>query len=140
MIKINDIKVVDGWRHATQNIDHITIQMYISRICNYSCPYCTHRDNSEKYKTFEEYIELIDMIYESVKDKEMIDFSFFGGEPTIVPRFVEIIDHILSSYSNTYITITSNGSQPLEWWKLLEKWKGRIHCFMSYQENALLVV
>ena len=136
MINIKDIKTVDGWRHATQNINHITIQMYISRLCNYSCPYCTHRDNTEKYKTFDEYIQMMDDIYEQVKDKDLIDFSFFGGEPTIVPNFNKIIDHILSNYPNTYVTITSNGSQPLSWWKTLEKWKNRIHCFMSYQHNS----
>lgn len=133
MISVKDIKIVDGWRHVTQSVNHITIQMYISRKCNYKCSYCTHRDNSETYKTFEEYIDLMDMLYESVKTKDVIDFSFFGGEPTIIPRFNEILDHILNKYPNTYVTITSNGSQPLKWWKQLEKWTGRIHCFMSYQ-------
>lgn len=136
-IKVSDIKTVDGWRHSEYpDINHITIQMYLSRICNYSCSYCTHRDNSEKYKTFEEYINLMDKIYDSVSQCDSIDFSFFGGEPTIVPRFNEIVDHILTKYDKAYVTITSNASQPLSWWKTLEKWKGRIHCFISYQHNS----
>lgn len=138
MIDIKDIKSVDGWRHANnESLNHISVQMYISRICNHSCPYCTHKDNSEQYKTYDEYINMMDVIYEAVGHKDMVDFSFFGGEPTIVPNFLEIIEYILTNFENSYITLTSNGSQPMEWWQQLEKWKGRIHCFMSYQHNAI---
>ena len=136
-IKIKDIVHVDGWRHvANPEVEHITVQMYITRRCNHTCPYCTHMDNTEKFKTFEEYIELMDLIYDAVGEKDLIDFSFFGGEPTIVPRFNEIIDYILSKWDNTYVTLTTNASMSIEWWKTLEKWKGRIHCFISYQHNS----
>jgi len=133
-VEIKNIKRVNGWRSATQpNISHVTVQMYLSRICNYQCSYCSHRDNTEEFKTFDEYIELMNIIYDSVGHNDVVDFSFFGGEPTIVPRFDEILDYILRTFPNSYITLTSNGSQSLEWWKKLEKWSGRIHCFMSYQ-------
>ena len=129
-----DIKHLIGWRAETQSdIRHITVQMYLTRKCNYQCIYCTHHDNTESFKTFKEYKDLIDLIYDQVGHNDVVDFSFFGGEPTIVPCFVELMDYLLSTYKNTYVTLTSNGSQPLEFWKKLKQHSGRIHCFMSYQ-------
>jgi len=136
-MKTSDIKHLIGWRAAHEpNLKHITVQMYLTRRCNYQCSYCTHHDNTEEFKSFEEYKTLMDLIYRSVGDRDVLDISFFGGEPTIVPCFVQIVDYILDTYPNTYITLTSNGSMPLSFWQQLKRHSGRIHCFMSYQHNS----
>ena len=99
------------------------------QICNSNCVYCLGHVNplNEKsptfkrdYKLFVEPYDVIsilkDMIDKNILDKNA-EMDFAGGEPTLYPRFNEIIDFLLDNGLKNIIIHTNN----MQYSKAIEK-------------------
>lgn len=99
------------------------------QICNSNCIYCLGHENplNEKSPTYEyDYKKLVepydiiailkDMIDRDILDKNA-EIDFAGGEPTLYPRFDEIIDFLLDNNFNNIIIHTNN----IQYSKSIEK-------------------
>ena len=104
MIKIEDI--ISIYKNIGDNKNkHLSWR--ITNNCNYRCEYCSQGlnkksdNNQEKLNADAEIIKNI-----IIKTKQKINFSFFGGEPSIfdLPKLVTIIDN---KYISNYSTITN---------------------------------
>ena len=89
----------------------------LGRKCNYNCSYCwpSVHSNTEKFPDFDEVIRTIDIIIDNWSDGEEIRWNFGGGEPTMHPKFLEIIKYLKSR--NQWVLVTTNGSRSTKFWK-----------------------
>jgi radical SAM protein with 4Fe4S-binding SPASM domain len=79
-----------------------TVWLVITSKCNNSCSFCYYKKRSEEMslETIKKYVELLNKI----KPKKII---LIGGEPTLHPNFVDIVE--LFYKNNFNISVVSNG-------------------------------
>jgi organic radical activating enzyme len=85
-----------------------TIDWNIGKRCNFNCSYCppkTH-DNHSSHLTLSSFILAFDKLYSIIDDYKTIDIVFTGGEPTINPDYLNIVNY--SKRSNTRIFTNTN--------------------------------
>ncbi len=93
-----------------------TVEWMISNVCNYSCSYCAphYHSGSERWLDFDTYKTTCDKIISESGDKK-VSFRWTGGEPTLYPRFIELLQYVKAR--GHYNSIISNGSRTLRWWR-----------------------
>lgn len=104
----------------------VCIDIEIGNVCNYSCSYC--HPSSHNGNLWLEYDSLVNFIDEVSKEKYVI-IVLSGGEPTLYPRIDDILKHLRREL--IYLTITTNGSRSLNWWKKRATYFDKI--IFSYQ-------
>lgn len=82
----------------------IWTKFYVTRHCNFNCKYCGARDNSRKDPTFDEVCQII----LKLKKLGCNCVGFMGGEPTLRPDLVPIIE--FCSKNNVYTQLSTNGA------------------------------
>lgn len=89
----------------------------ISRRCNYDCAYCwpSVHNNKEEFPSYETVISAIDMAIDKWSHGKQIRWNFGGGEPTMHPRFIDILKHLKNR--GQWVLITTNGSRSTKFWK-----------------------
>ena len=109
----------------------------IGRKCNYNCSYCwpSVHSNTEKFPDFEEVIATIDMIIDNWSEGEEIRWNFGGGEPTMHPKFLEIIKYLKSK--NQWILVTTNGSRSTKFWKEAAQYVNSINMSAHFESMDL---
>ena len=109
----------------------------IGRKCNYNCSYCwpSVHSNTEKFPDFEEVIGTIDMIIDNWSEGEEIRWNFGGGEPTMHPKFLEIIKYLKSK--NQWILVTTNGSRSTKFWSDAVKYVNSINMSAHFESMDL---
>lgn len=107
-------KVASRWDHSNA----IRIEWNLGKRCNYDCSYCPSEihDNNSPHTDI--------AILKSVVDKLMlldkpVRLSFTGGEPTVHPRFKELVEYC-KHVGVSWISITTNGTLPYEFYALLD--------------------
>ena len=78
----------------------------ITNICNYkceNCPYKCIKKNIMQLKEFKQYIDKIQI------ENNIQGVVLSGGEPTIHPNFLEMLEYI--NKKNMYVTLLTNGSK-----------------------------
>ena len=106
-------KVTSRWPHQNS----IKVEWNLGKRCNYDCSYCPSsiHDNTSPHTDTE--------ILKSTVDKLMtlgkpIRLSFTGGEPTVHPRFKELLQYC-KHVGVTWISVTTNGTLPAEYYAML---------------------
>lgn len=90
------------------------IDFVITLKCNYRCPYCDQGTNKDNYISASD--EVVDAFIDYLKTTpKKYRIHIVGGEPTIHPRFMDVIEGIIK-YGHTF-EIGSNFSLPLKFWK-----------------------
>jgi Radical SAM superfamily len=97
----------------------------LGRRCNYDCSYCpSHRhDNFSPHAPFAQLIKNVDFLYRYIdlystyRSTKKVSINFTGGEPTVHPNFIQLIEYLSSEYQDRYadrwqcgFTVTSNGA------------------------------
>jgi MoaA/NifB/PqqE/SkfB family radical SAM enzyme len=106
-------KVTSRWPHQGS----IKIEWNLGKRCNYDCSYCPSsiHDNTSPHTDIE--------ILKSTVDKLMtlgkpIRLSFTGGEPTVHPKFRELLMYC-KHVGISWISVTTNGTLPAEFYSSL---------------------
>ena len=109
----------------------------IGRKCNYNCSYCwpSVHSNTEKFPDFDDVIRTIDMIIDNWSDGEEIRWNFGGGEPTMHPKFLEIIKYLKSR--NQWVLVTTNGSRSTKFWKEAVQYVNSINMSAHFESMDL---
>lgn len=86
--------------------------------CNYNCFFCGDENKLGKvgWYDLETNKKLVDSIVKSAGDKPLW-VQYTGGEPTLYPKFVELLEYTKSK--NALVYVISNGSRTLRYWKEL---------------------
>jgi MoaA/NifB/PqqE/SkfB family radical SAM enzyme len=106
-------KVTSRWPHQ----DSVKIEWNLGKRCNYDCSYCPSviHDSSSPHTDI--------AILKATVDKLMtlgkpIRLSFTGGEPTVHPKFEDIILYAKEK-GISWISVTTNGTRKAEWYDQL---------------------
>ena len=97
----------------------------LGRRCNYDCSYCpSHRhDNFSAHAPLGELTRNVDFLFKYIdlymthRNLKQASINFTGGEPTVNPYFIQLIEYLSSEYNSRYadkwycgFTVTSNGA------------------------------
>ena len=107
----------------------------ISRRCNYDCSYCwpSVHNNTDEHFSKEVAFETSDRIIEWAKGNE-VRFNFGGGEPTLVPYFIEWMKYLKEK--NQWTMVTTNGSMSNGFWKKCVKYLNSINMSAHFDSMA----
>ena len=91
----------------------------IGRWCNYSCSYCWYwvHNKTDPHKKLDIMKRVVDQVHDNWSDNKMIRWSFGGGEPTVNPDFLPLIEYIKGL--GDYVLAVSNGSRNAEYYTQL---------------------
>jgi MoaA/NifB/PqqE/SkfB family radical SAM enzyme len=107
------LKVTSRWPHQTS----IKVEWNLGKRCNYDCSYCpaSIHDNTSAHTDIETLKLCVDKLMTLGKP---IRLSFTGGEPTVHPKFPELIKYCKHVGVN-WISVTTNGTLPYEFYNSL---------------------
>jgi MoaA/NifB/PqqE/SkfB family radical SAM enzyme len=106
-------KVASRWAHQ----DSIRVEWNLGKRCNYDCSYCPEsiHDNSSPHTDIEILKATVDRLVALGKP---IRLSFTGGEPTVHPKFSELVKY--ANHKNIkWVSVTTNGTLPFEFYAML---------------------
>ena len=92
---------------------HINVQMVISKLCNYRCPFCIERDNDQNL-ALERYMwDVLEQVLSCYDDHGIKpSVSITGGEPTLFPDDLQRVWHTIRAWGAEKRTnINTNGSE-----------------------------
>lgn len=88
----------------------------LGRRCNYDCHYCwpNVHNRHEAHKNYEDLLKTCDRIITDWSGGETIRWNFGGGEPTLHPQFLDLLEYLKSR--NQWTMVTSNGTRDHRYW------------------------
>jgi wyosine [tRNA(Phe)-imidazoG37] synthetase (radical SAM superfamily) len=107
---------------STQDDDLLQVRFFPTDICNFNCSYCwpgTHDGNFRYPKNFDDILANFRNVFDQYKQAGKTKFHLTisgGGEPTLWPKLENFCKQLKETH-NVFITLVSNGSRTLEWWK-----------------------
>ena len=90
--------------------DNYHIEYAITDICNRNCAACSHLAPLAKHNNFvtvEEFRRVIKIIRKCIPDAHTVWLT--GGEPTLHPNFMELLNILRRIYPDRFVGIYSNG-------------------------------
>lgn len=92
------------------------IEWKLHNVCNYDCVYCFggNKDGSTRWVSLDKYKEQVHALVKASEGKP-IWIQLTGGEPTLFPELMELLEYIKSF--GIYVSIATNGSRTIRWWK-----------------------
>ena len=110
------------------------IEWKIHNVCNHDCSFCgsIHKDGSQRWFSLEKYKEYTDKLIETNKGKPLW-IQITGGEPTLYPELLELMTYMKSK--GIMISLISNGSRTIRWWKELQESKILDNLFITYHSE-----
>lgn len=97
---------------------YILVEWQLHNVCNYDCSFCDSRSKGGdlRWLEYDQYIRAVDRFIDQAESRDCrIYFLFTGGEPTLMPNFLELVKYIKSR--GHYVTLITNGSRTLRWWE-----------------------
>lgn len=92
--------------------------------CNQHCSYCLEGncDLNKPIVNFskkDDLLNTLDKIFEAYDENVMLGFILVGGEPTIQPYFIDVVNKI-KNRKNAFQVLTTNFTQTVEYYKELD--------------------
>ncbi len=107
---------------STQKSNILEIRWNPNNVCNYKCEYCFPNTNTGDYLSpkdldlvIKNFNHLIDR-YKTKLGKTKIHLMMAGGEPTLW-KDLSIFIREIKKENDIYLTLNTNGSRTLRWWK-----------------------
>jgi MoaA/NifB/PqqE/SkfB family radical SAM enzyme len=102
-------KVTSRWPHQ----DKIKVEWNLGKRCNYDCTYCPAEihDNSSPHTD----IDILKSTVDQLVGLGNIRISFTGGEPTVHPKFEELVNYC-KHVGVGWVSVTTNGTRLPEWY------------------------
>lgn len=108
---------------STQKSNILEITWDVTNSCNFHCRYCFPGANAGTFKVNQDLTLLADNFhhfanqYKSKLGRDKIKLKFGGGEPTLWKDFGDFLVKLKQQNKNLYLSVISNGSRTLRWWK-----------------------
>jgi len=116
-------KVTSRWPHQNS----IKVEWNLGKRCNYDCTYCPSEihDNTSQHTDIDILKAAVDKLMTLGKP---IRLSFTGGEPTVHPKFEELINYC-KHVGISWISVTTNGTRTVDWYnkQRVDQWVFSIH-------------
>lgn len=106
--------------------DYLHVSYSFTNVCNYDCNYCYpgSKAGTSRFPDYDLLIKNLDHLlgtYRTYFNKKIIRMHIIGGEPTLWPRLGEFVQWCHDNYQ-CRVTMASNGSRTLRWWKEYAKY------------------
>lgn len=107
---------------STQDPNLLQVRFFPTDICNFNCSYCwpgTHDGNFRYPRDLDYILENFRNVFDQYKHAGKTKFHLTisgGGEPTLWPKLENFCKQLKETH-DVFITLVSNGSRTLEWWK-----------------------
>jgi len=90
---------------------YLSIQIDITNACNLSCTHCYHSHHKNKGALSLNQWKQVLSQYKYLLNKLHLEpsITICGGEPTISPLFIPILDYIKHNFDNSRVNVLSNG-------------------------------
>lgn len=113
------MKIIKIYRD-NESPTYFTVDWMLHDRCTYNCSYCPPANKSGtdswlNLETLDEFCEELEQHVRTVNPDYKIHCLFTGGEPTVWKDFGELVSRIHAR--GWPITVNSNGSRSLRWWK-----------------------
>jgi organic radical activating enzyme len=104
---------------------YINITWQVSDFCNYKCIYCNpgnwagknpKKNSPEDLEKIKENFDVLIREYEA-RNYHGFKFFFSGGEPTVWPHLIPLIEWLKTRCDDPHIAINTNLSTSAKWWK-----------------------
>ena len=114
--------------------DLFSVSWLLGRYCNYRCSYCWPHGRSDErdHRPLELLLKTMDEIKRQSRNNgfNSFHFSFSGGEPTLHPGLLKLLEHYSNdlpnaSYQSTHLT--TNLSAGLGFWEKYAKAVANLH-------------
>ena len=101
-----------------RELNTVRLHVEINTICNNKCAYCYARANKQTWGTMMSSSYINDVFIPNMKkliktlrnDKKYLDVVLLGGEPTLYPKFSDVVNFLCDN--DVRISITTNGTYP----------------------------
>ncbi len=97
------------------------IHIFTTHQCNYNCEYCSNMQYKNDNKINNKFlnIESLKLVLNNIKDVYNGQFSlyFTGGEPTLHPKMLDILQLVSNNECIKYVGLVSNGSADVSFYK-----------------------
>ena len=114
--------------------DQKFIEWKIHNVCNHDCSFCgaQHKDGSQRWFSLEKYKEYTDKLVASCNGSPFW-IQITGGEPTLYPELLPLLQYMKEK--GAMISLLSNGSRTLRWWKELRDANVLDYLFITYHSE-----
>lgn len=126
------MKELVGIEPVNKNICRVEIGL--CNICNFNCPYCVEKHMMNTFDKFLDY-ESLKNFFNKLSVKEHVEVNLAGGEPTLHPKFLDLVRFLKSKNYTT--EVLSNGSRKKEWWKKAAKYLDVVHISFHPTETTV---
>jgi len=104
----------------------VHVDWFLGKRCNFDCVYCSPsiHDNHSEYPLLEKLLDYYDYLTNTIvnneKNKKTISYIFGGGEPTLIPGYIEFLEHITNDnrFNSEIRTLTNLTGSPKKLYRL----------------------
>lgn len=113
---------------------HRLIEWKLHDKCNYDCSFCGDENKLGVRGWFdlEKNKAIVDRITDMCGDTPYW-IQLTGGEPTLYPKLVELMSYM--KQKGAYVSLISNGSRTIRWWKTLRDAKAVDFLYITYHSQ-----
>lgn len=119
-----------GHLNFKSNLNSFLLHWDITSKCTYRCSYCDYRNRDESFKPYYEKQKILEFIEYISKRKDLIPI-LFGGEPTLDPDFLKVIQNF-PKLNNYPISLYTNLCRSMSFFKDLCDLKVPIRVMTSF--------
>lgn len=112
----------------------LEIFLYLTTICQNYCWYCCESHTKETKKEIMRFETFISVFTELKKNKHQINWHVIGGEPTLHPRFYDIVNCLLQANNTKTVEIFSNGIRIIKRERFINTEKLKF-CFSAHYQQ-----
>lgn len=95
-----------------------TVEWKLHNVCNYDCSFCgdENKIGDQRWHDIEVYKHVVEkLMAQAEKENKFIWFQLTGGEPTLYPKLLELLEFIKKKGHK--VAMISNGSRTIRYWK-----------------------
>lgn len=107
----------DFLRSSLRN--HFVLEVCITDECSLSCKFCCQATVENKYKSHMS-IDDIELLSRYINSYEFLAIKISGGEPTIHPKFEQIVSNMRKWFKVHHYTLVTNGHLLLKYSDILD--------------------
>jgi organic radical activating enzyme len=108
----------------------------LTRNCNFNCKYCVYPKRNDKFTPLPVLIKALKNMQDS---KYRFDLDLMGGEPTIHPNYIDILEESLKRLPNSNVYTTTNVSKNLDFFRAIDdrvnRFNYRTKFYFSYHSE-----
>lgn len=104
----------------------VHVDWFLGKRCNFDCAYCSPsiHDNHSLYPSYEKLLDYYEYLTQTIslneKNRKTVSYIFGGGEPTLIPSYIEFLEYLKNDqrFDNEIRTLTNLTGSPEKLYRL----------------------